>query len=161
VRGNQSPFINKELSKAIMDRTRLRNKFLKDYTEVNRKKYCKQRNLCGSLLRKSKRDYYGNLNEKLVTDNKTFWRTVKPFLSDKIQMKEKITLIEHETILSEDKDIAETLNCFFSNIVRSLGIPRYIQCAPEPFSKKRHRIRNCTTIQKSSQYHSHKKHQKD
>ena len=28
-------------------------------------------------------NYYGNLNEKDITDNKKFWKTVKPFLSDK------------------------------------------------------------------------------
>ena len=48
--------------------TKLRNKFLKDV----------------SLLKKAKREYFGNLNEKKLCDNKTFWKTLKPFLSDKI-----------------------------------------------------------------------------
>ena len=38
------PIINKDLSKAIMDRTRFRNKFLKNRNDENRKKYSKQRN---------------------------------------------------------------------------------------------------------------------
>ena len=38
VRGNNKPFMNKTLSKAIMKRTRLRNKFLKDPSEHN--KHC-------------------------------------------------------------------------------------------------------------------------
>ena len=83
VRGNHSPFVNHELSKAIMTQTRLRNKFLKIRSAVNRKAYVKQRNYCVSLLRKTKKSYYSNLNEKNVTDNKTFWKTVKPLLSDK------------------------------------------------------------------------------
>ena len=29
-----------------------------------------------------------------ITDNKTFWKTVKPLITDKIQTKSKITLIE-------------------------------------------------------------------
>ena len=29
-----------------------------------------------------------------ITDNKTFWKTVKPFFTDKIKTKAKITLIE-------------------------------------------------------------------
>ena len=81
--GNQMPFMNKDLSKAIMDRTRFRNKFLKNRNDENRKKYSKQRNYCVSLLRKTKKQYYGDLNEKNVLDNKEFWKTVKPFLSDK------------------------------------------------------------------------------
>ena len=54
IRGNQIPSMNKELSKAIMDRTRFKNNFLKHRTDENRKKYSKQRNYCVSLLRKTK-----------------------------------------------------------------------------------------------------------
>ena len=49
--------MNKDLSKAIMDRTRFRNKFLKNRNDENKKKYSKQRNYCVSLLRKAKKQY--------------------------------------------------------------------------------------------------------
>ena len=62
-RGNHMPFMSKALSKEVMTRTRLRNKFLKDRSEENKKKYSKQRNYCVSLMRKSKSDSFGNLNE--------------------------------------------------------------------------------------------------
>ena len=71
-RGNQMPFFNKELSKAIMTRTKLRNIFLQNRSEENRIRYTKQRNFCVSLLRKTKKRYYENLNEKSVVDNKLF-----------------------------------------------------------------------------------------
>ena len=71
------PFMSKALSKEIMTRTRLRNNFLNDRSEVNKRKYSKQRNSCVSLLRKSKSEYFGNLNEKKIGDNKTFWKTIK------------------------------------------------------------------------------------
>ena len=119
------PFINKTLSKEIMKRTKLRNKFLKDRTEENRSRYASQRNYCVSLLKKTKKEYFGNLNEKNVCDNKTFCKTVKPFLSDKIVSKEQITLVENNEIISEDSDVAQTLNSFFSNIVTNLKIPAY------------------------------------
>ena len=76
--------MNKTLSKAIMHRTRIYNKYLRNKTDKNKRKYTKQRNYCVSLLRKSKREYYSNLDVKNITDNKTFWKTVKPFLSDKV-----------------------------------------------------------------------------
>ena len=38
------PFMNKALSKEMMTRTCLRNKFLKDRSEENKKKYSKKRN---------------------------------------------------------------------------------------------------------------------
>ena len=54
-KGNHMPFINKTLSKEIMKRTKLRNKFLKDRTEENRSRYASQRNYCVSLLKKTKK----------------------------------------------------------------------------------------------------------
>ena len=78
------PLFKKESSKAIMTRTKLRNIFLQNRSEKNRIRYTKQRNFCVSLLRKTKKRYYENLNEKSVVDNKLFWKTVKPLLSDKV-----------------------------------------------------------------------------
>ena len=72
-RGNHMPFMNKALSKEIMTRTPLRNKFLKDRCEENKKRYSKQRNYCVSLLRKSKLDYFGNLNSTGGASNRSFY----------------------------------------------------------------------------------------
>ena len=43
-RGNQMFFFNKDLSKAIMTRTKLRNIFLQNRSEENKIRYTKQRN---------------------------------------------------------------------------------------------------------------------
>ena len=72
LRANYSKFMTKELSKAIMLRTKLRNQFLKTRTSEVKLKYNKQRNLCVSLLRKTKRNYYENLNLNDVSDKKKF-----------------------------------------------------------------------------------------
>ena len=47
IRWNNSPFMNREISKEIMDRSRLRNKFLKTKSEADKKNYVKQ-NYCFS-----------------------------------------------------------------------------------------------------------------
>ena len=133
VRGNQSPFMNKNLSKAIMKRSKLRNIFLKKRTEENRNNYTKQRNLCVTLLRKSKREFYGNLNAKNLCDNKKFWGIVKPVLSNKVISNERITLVEHGDILENDNKTATVFNNFFSNIITNLGIPQYTE--EEPISQ--------------------------
>ena len=57
------------------------------------------------LLLKTKTEYYGNLNEKDLIDNKQFWRTVKPLLSDKIKSSEKITLVEQVETPDTDDNI--------------------------------------------------------
>ena len=123
--------MNKALSKEITTRTRLRNKFLKDRSEENKKKYSKERNYCVSLLRKSKSDYFGNLNEKNINDNKTFWKTIKPFLYDKVRSTNKMTVIDKEEIIvGEYNTAAKVLNTFFSNIVSNLNIAEYSNCEP-------------------------------
>ena len=124
-RGNQMPFMTKDLSKEMMTRSRLRNKHLKDKTEENRLLYTQQKNKCVSLLRKTKINYYGNLNVKDITDNKKFWKTVKPFPSGKSKTSDKIHLNENGELLNTESETAEVLNNFFSNIVKNLKIPEY------------------------------------
>ena len=77
-RDNQMPLMTKNLSKEVMTRSRLRNKYLKNKMEENRLLYTEQRNKCVSLLRKTKINYYENLDEKGRTYNKIFWETAKP-----------------------------------------------------------------------------------
>ena len=117
--------MNKKLSKEIMHRAQLRNNFLRNRSDENKRKYSKQQNYCVSLLRKTKKSYYNNLNEKKITDNKTFWKTVKPFLSDKTPSDEKITLTEKDKIIKTDSKTANVLNTFFSIIIGNLDIPEY------------------------------------
>ena len=77
-----------------MTRTRLLNKYRKDNSAGNLFAYKKQRNLCVTLLRKSKKVSYNNLNMKRITDNRKFWQTTKPNFTDKTLKEERITLVE-------------------------------------------------------------------
>ena len=113
------------MSKAIMLRTNLRNKFLKNRSNEYKTNYVKQRNHCISLLRKTKSEHYSNLDEKKIGDNRTFWKIVKPMLSKKIKSKERKTLIENDEIIKTEKGTAKILNAFFSNIVQNLDSQEY------------------------------------
>ena len=93
-----------------MKRSKLRNVFLKKRTEENRNNYVKQRNLCVTLLRKSKREFFGSLNVKDLCDNKKFWGVVKPLLSNEVVHNERITLVEYDKIVENDKLTASVLN---------------------------------------------------
>ena len=64
IRGNNKLFMTKAYSKAIMQRIRFRNKFLKNPTDLKKVLYNKQRNHCVSLLIKEKKEYFAKLNEK-------------------------------------------------------------------------------------------------
>ena len=76
------------------------------------------------MLKKTKKDYHNSLNKKDDSE-KTFWKTVKSFLSNKIVSKEQILFVESDEIISEESKIAESLNSFFLNIVKNLIIPGY------------------------------------
>ena len=56
-RSNHLPFMNNELSKVIMNRTKLRNVYVRKRSDENRKKYSKQQNYCVSLLGRTERNY--------------------------------------------------------------------------------------------------------
>ena len=45
-------------------------------------------------------------------------------LSNKFVNNEKITLVDNEKIITNDKEIAKILNDFFSNIIKTLSIPK-------------------------------------
>ena len=122
--------MNKSFSKAIMVRTRLRNIFLKNESEENKINYNKQRNLCVTLLRKGKREYYQNLSVENVCDNEKFWKVVKTLLSNKIMSSEKITLVEGTKISKNDKETAKVFNNLFSIIIQNLKIPQHKEQDP-------------------------------
>ena len=90
IRGNHLPFMNKELSKAII----------------------KQRDYCVSLLRRIKKDYNSSLNENIITDNKKFWKSFTPFLSYKVLSNETITSIENDEIVNDDNETTNIINTF-------------------------------------------------
>ena len=98
-RAKDGSFMNKEIRKAIMKRTRLRNKYFKSQCVTTNS----QRNLCVSIVRKAKWDYYNKLDHKELADNKNFWKTVKPFFTDKGVNNEKMLLFEEVWTISGNK----------------------------------------------------------
>ena len=75
--------MTKEVKKAFMNRTRLKNRYLKDNTPKNKDNYKKSRNYCVGLVRKAKKKYFKALSVKDVIDNKKFWKTLKPLFTEK------------------------------------------------------------------------------
>ena len=67
VRGNNAPFMTKEIRKAILDRSRLRNKYLKYSSRENFLKMKKMKNKCNFICRKSKIKYLKKSTEKGIS----------------------------------------------------------------------------------------------
>ena len=75
-------------------------------------------------IKKDKKELLFELKRKNVIDNRKVWKTVKPMHSNKFVNNEKITLVDNEKIITNDKEIAKVLNEFFSNIIKTLNIPK-------------------------------------
>ena len=58
-------------------------------------------------------EFYGNLNTNVLTENRTFWKTVKSFLAEIFKKVSKITLIDKNKIISKDKQIAKIFSKYF------------------------------------------------
>ena len=122
VRCNNSKFMSKQLRKSIMIRSKLRNNYNKNRTSENWMKYKTQRNICTNILKKTKFNYFNNINTKDITDNKKFWNTIKPFISEKSKSPNNVILVENNEIIKNNEDIANTMNNHFTNITKSLNL---------------------------------------
>ena len=54
--------MNKSVRKAIIVQTRLLNKFKNENSILNELAYKRQRNFCAKRIKKTKRNFYNNLN---------------------------------------------------------------------------------------------------
>ena len=116
--------MTKRLRKEIMIRSKLRNKFSKSRTCVHLQNYRKQRNKCTKVLRNANQQYFNNLNSKIITDTKKFWKTVKPLFSNKRKTANTIILHKYNKIIKDDKKIAHTLNKYSANLTKTLKLKK-------------------------------------
>ena len=62
-----------------MKRSRHRNNFLNAKSDIDGKVYNKRRNLCVTLIRSVKKNFFSNINTSDITDNKIFCKTENHF----------------------------------------------------------------------------------
>ena len=119
VRGNQSRFMNKNLSRAIMHRSKLRSKYLKNKNTLNRTNYKKQRNICVKLRDKAIKSDFQNSFSNLKSNSKPFYDIMKPYLTNKGALcSSDITLIENDKIITDDTEIGNIFVDYYTNIVK-------------------------------------------
>ena len=118
VKCDSVPYMNSRLRKAIYARNMSRNKFRKfghKFWEENRR----MRNKVVSIRKQSLKTYFSKNCSK---QDKSFWRTVSPFMSDKSSRNgNNIILQEDDQTIVDDKQISEIFNDFFSNIASTIG----------------------------------------
>ena len=75
------------------------------------------------LLRKTKTEYFQNMDFSKVNDSKIFWKTVKPRFSNKCKTANTIILIEGD--MFNDKLIADTFSNYFADITKTLILKKH------------------------------------
>ena len=63
---------------------------------------------------KQKKEYFESINIKDLNDNKKFWKTIKPFFSNKGLNTNKLMLIEKNSLISEVSVLAKTMGQYFT-----------------------------------------------
>ena len=117
LRGNHAPF-DKEFTKAIYTRSRLRNKSLKNSTKGNESLFKKQLNKCVLLRKKCINNYFSKVTGSGVNTNKEFWKIIKPFLTNKRFLSgNEIRLIENYEVITEEKILPENFKDHYTNTV--------------------------------------------
>ena len=120
LRGNQAKFMTKELRKAIMDRSRFKNKYLKWPSRENFLAYKKAKNICNSLNKKAKKDYFKKATADGVMSNRGFWNTVKPFLTSKgFLQNDNISINVNGNTVEDEQKSTKEFNSYYMNIVKT------------------------------------------
>ena len=110
IRANEAPYMTKTLKKAMIKRSELETKYHRFKNSDTLKAFKRQKNYVSRLYKKERKRFFKNLNLKDIKDDRTFWNTIKPFFSDKNNVKQNITIIEGKEIIKDEAKVAETLN---------------------------------------------------
>ena len=79
LRGNHKPHVSRSLRKAIMKRSRLKNRANKSNDSLDLHLYKKQRNYVVNLNKQAKRSFFSAVD----SSSNSFWNLTKPLFSDK------------------------------------------------------------------------------
>ena len=79
-----------------MKRSEPESKYLKNRTIDNKTEFKKQKNFFRKLYKEERKKFYSDPDLKKVTDNKQFWKTIKPLLSDECLQSSTISLVDNK-----------------------------------------------------------------
>ena len=82
------------------------------------------------------------LSIKQVSGNKLFWKSVKPFVSDKGSNSSKITLVEESNIKSDEEEIANIINSYFINVIKALNLKKRLRVGRSDANEFENQISN-------------------
>ena len=72
-----------------------------------------------SLKKDEKKNIFAKLNVKDAADNNLFWKNVKPYFGDKGSNSTKIMPVEKDIIITDEKEIVNSMNKHFVSMKKS------------------------------------------
>ena len=116
----QAPFMTKELSKAIITRSRIKNKYNTWPSRENFIALKEIKNKYANLTKTAKKQYFAKSAENQPLTNMSFWNSKSPFLTNKnVRNDDVITLNKKGQLINDELEVAETLNSHYTNIVKT------------------------------------------
>ena len=121
IRGNNKPFMNSELTKAIKTKSRIRNKYNKWKSRENYLDLQQIKKKCKYLTFKAEEEHFEKILSKGIITEKEFWKKVAPALSSKNpnHLAEIILKEPDDEFITDDFEISEILNDHYINIVEN------------------------------------------
>ena len=121
LRGNDKPYITKEIRKQIWKRSRLKNRAHKSKDSLDVINFKKQRNYVLNLIKNAKKTYFTNI--EINQDKKKFWKSCNSFISNKASSyTDRIFLEIDDKLITNEKVISNKFNIHFNTIIESLNI---------------------------------------
>ena len=118
LRGNHARFITKDLSKAIMNKSTAKNKYLNWPSRVNFISCKRTKNKCSSLTKKAKRDFLKEATKDVIMISKKYGRTVKLLLTNNGCISNDFIGMENESnLIFHKQEFMELFNKHYINIV--------------------------------------------
>ena len=132
VGGSRSPFTTKELSKAVMNKSKTRNKYIKLPSRENFLAMKRTKNYCNSLTRTTK-NFFQGVTKSGFANNKKFWNAVKLFVTNKgFLTNGNISIKVNDDLVTDKTKLANLFNLHYISIVENTsGAPPVIQGNPK------------------------------
>ena len=126
-------FMTKELSKDIMNKSKIRNKYQKWPSKENFLALKDAKKFCNKSTKSVKKAYFHKVTGKGFVNNRAYWNTVKSFLTNKGFLTNEAIAIENKGKIVTDKSkLFNLFNSHYVNIVeKTPGCPSEIEGNPE------------------------------
>ena len=82
-------------------------------------------------LKKSKQNFFRDLNIKDLSDNKKFWKKIAQLFSNNTKNADTIILTKDNEIIRDEKKIATIFNTYFLNLTKNLKLRKASKISKE------------------------------